>query len=91
MTEHFKGLLVGAFATASLVFGCRVASAQDMPPEILAAQLRTQGYRCDAPITAQRDTQASRPDENVWILKCANASYRMRLVPDMAARIEQLD
>ena len=91
MTEHFKGLRVGTFTVASLVLGCRMASAQDMPPEILAAQLRMQGYRCDAPITAQRDTQASKPDEAAWILKCANASYRMRLVPDMAARIEEFD
>ena len=29
------------------------------------------------------------PDEPLWILQCANATCRVRLVPDMAARIEQ--
>ena len=91
MTCHFNGPLVGACAVAILVSGGGVASAQETPPEILAAQLRIQGYRCDAPVTAQRDAELSKPDEAVWILKCANASYRMRLDPDMAARIEQLD
>jgi len=64
---------------------------EEMPPEILAVQLRRQGHRCDAPVTAVRDARRSKPDEVAWILKCANASYRMRLVPDMAAAIEKLD
>jgi len=42
-------------------------------------------------VTAVRDAGRSKPDEVAWILKCANASYRMRLVPDMAAAIEKLD
>lgn len=87
----WHGLLVGACAVAVLVSGGRVAAAQEMPPETLAAQLRLQGYRCDEPVTAQRDAQLSKPDEAVWNLRCGNASYRMRLIPDMAARIEQLD
>ena len=91
MIVHFHRVLFGACITAVLIYGSRVASAQDTPPETLAAQLRLQGHRCDAPVTAQRDTQLAKPDEAAWILKCANASYRMRLVPDVAARIEQLD
>jgi hypothetical protein len=62
-----------------------------MPAQDLAAQLRVQGYRCDVPVTAQRDAQLSKPDEAVWIVRCHNASYRMRLLPDLAARIEQVD
>jgi hypothetical protein len=57
--------------------------------EILAAQIRRQGYRCDGPLTAERDAERSKPDEAVWVLKCANATYRIRLVPDMAARVER--
>jgi hypothetical protein len=30
---------------------------------ILAAQLRDQGYECDQPKSAERDIQASKPDE----------------------------
>jgi hypothetical protein len=91
MTQQIKGLLLGMCAVVALIFEVRLASPQDTPPEILASQLRLQGYRCDAPVTAQRDVQPSRPDEAAWILKCANASYRMSLTPDMAARIERLD
>jgi hypothetical protein len=32
---------------------------------ILAAQLRDQGYECDQPKSAERDIQASKPDEEV--------------------------
>ena len=84
-------ILVGAFAAALLVSGSRMAWAQETPPEALASQLRLQGHRCDEPVTAQRDAQLSKPDEVVWNLRCGNASYRMRLTPDMAARIEQLN
>jgi hypothetical protein len=87
----WRGFLVGAFAVALLVSEGRVAWAQEAAPETLAAQLRLQGHRCDEPVTAQRDARLSKPDENVWNLRCGNASYRMRLTPDMAARIETLD
>jgi hypothetical protein len=87
----WHGLLIGALTVALLVSGSRDAAAQATPPETLAAQLRLQGYRCDEPVTAQRDAQLSQPDEIVWNLRCGNASYRMRLTPDMAARVEKLD
>jgi hypothetical protein len=58
---------------------------------ILAAQLRDQGYACDQPKSAEQDAQASKPDQEVWIVQCENARYRMRLHPDMAAEVEQLD
>jgi hypothetical protein len=41
-------------------------------------------------MTARRDVRTSRPDSAVWVLKCRNATYRVRLVPDMAARIVKL-
>lgn len=62
--------------------------AQESPKEVLAAHLRTQGYKCDRPKSATRDAAASRPDEAVWTIKCENARYRVRLVPDMAAIVE---
>lgn len=89
MTWH--GFLTGTFAVSLLVSGGREASAQVTPPETLAAQLRLQGYRCDDPVSVQQDARLSKPDETVWTLRCNNASYRMRLIPDMAARVEKLD
>ena len=58
---------------------------------ILAAQLRDQGYACAQPQSAERDAQASTPDQAVWIVQCEDAKYRMRLIPDMAAKVERID
>jgi len=41
-------------------------------------------------VSARKDIKYSWPDEPLWILNCANAAYRVRLIPDMAARIEKL-
>jgi hypothetical protein len=60
------------------------------PGSIVAAQIRTQGYACTDPVSATHDSQASRPHVTVWILRCGNASYRVQLVPDMAAQVTQL-
>ncbi len=56
----------------------------------LAAQVRGQGFPCDKPKGAEKNNKASRPNEEVWILTCENASYRMTVVPDMAAKVEKL-
>jgi hypothetical protein len=56
----------------------------------IAAQIRRRGYRCDGSLNAERDAERSKPGEAVWVLKCENATYRIRLVPNMAAQVEQL-
>ena len=68
------------------------AQAQDeTPADIIAVQIRKQGFTCGKAESATRDTTASKPDLPVWILKCDNASYRVRLVGNMADHVEQLD
>ena len=82
-------LLVAMAATAAVwVF---TASAQEDATNIVADQIRAQGYKCDSPQSAKQDTQASKPDEAVWILQCESGSYRVRLIPDMAATVEKID
>jgi hypothetical protein len=70
------------------------ARAQPIPAEtpqgILAVQVRIQGFSCEKPLGAKLDKRQSRPDHDVWVLKCSNASYRIARVPDMAAKIEPL-
>jgi hypothetical protein len=63
----------------------------EMPGEVIAVQIRKQGYPCEAPQGAVRDRDASAPNAAVWILRCKNASYRVRLTPDMAARVERIE
>ena len=71
----------------------QVAEAQpaddEIPPDIIAVQIRKQGYACKNPSKAKRDAQASRPDLPVWVLTCENATYSVRLVGNMADRIEK--
>jgi hypothetical protein len=62
-----------------------------MPGRTIAAKLRLQGHRCVEPLRATRDTALSKTNEAVWVLKCANATYRVRLIPHMAARVERLE
>jgi hypothetical protein len=57
--------------------------------DIVATQVRDQGYQCDERTSATEDQESE--DDAVWTLKCANATYRVRLVPDMAAAIERID
>ncbi len=64
-------------------------AAEEMPAEIIAVQIRDQGYACDKPLSAERDQTIS--DDAVWILNCDNAKYRVRLVPDMAAEVTRLN
>ena len=68
-----------------------VAAGEESPAEIIAAQIRQQGFSCGKAQAAQRDIDASKPDEAVWVLHCDNASYRVRLIPDMAADVERID
>ena len=68
------------------------AHAEEAPAaEMLADHIRRQGYRCDGPLSAVRDPARSKPDEAVWVLKCANVTYRLTLIPDMAWKVEQLE
>jgi hypothetical protein len=66
------------------------AGAKEVPKEIIAVQIRKQGFACKTPLSAERDTAAGNPDDPVWTLKCDNASYRVHLIPNMAAKIERL-
>jgi len=85
-------------APGLLFIGCVLlgaqARAQQSPAEtvqgMLAAQLRIQGYACEKPLGAKKNTKLSRPDRDVWVLKCSNAAYRVTRVPDMAAKVEPL-
>jgi hypothetical protein len=83
-------MILAAFAALAAA-GLFSASAQDDPTNIVADQIRAQGYQCDSPQTAKRDAQASKPDEAVWILQCESGSYRVRLDPDMGAKVEKID
>jgi hypothetical protein len=83
--------IIQGFTGASFDNRGAVRAEQIPPLEIIADQIRDQGYSCNKSLTVQRDPTYSRPDEPVWILKCDNATYRVRLIAGMAANVERLD
>ena len=83
-------LLPGGGSPIDLMISTAQA-AEETPKDILAAQIRTQGFACDQPLRATRDAKRSRPDRAVWVLTCRNATYRISRAPDMAARVERLE
>jgi hypothetical protein len=76
-------------ALIGLLLPATSVNAQDAK-QIIAAQLRSQGYACDAPQSATRDPDASKPKQAVWIVVCENGTYRATLIPNMAAHVEQV-
>lgn len=57
---------------------------------IIADQVRDQGFACSEPVTADKDEASSKPDVPVYVLTCGNGSYRVEVIPDMAAKITAL-
>lgn len=68
-----------------------VAQDDDGAVNIIAAQIRRQGFACKSPESATKEGKASKPDLPVWVLDCGEISYRVQLVPNMAAKVERLD
>jgi hypothetical protein len=80
-------------ATATCILGSALMAAEESekPAEIIAAHIRMQGYECDKALGAQRNRRASKPNEAAWTLRCSNAVYNVRLIPDMAAHVEKVE
>ena len=83
----FPVLLASA---SSLTSSAQAQAAGEAPQNVLAAQIRLQGFACDKSLGAVQDRKRSKPDRPVWVLKCSNATYRVSRFPDMAAKVEPL-
>jgi hypothetical protein len=64
---------------------------EEVSPEVIAVQIRKQGFACQGALSAVRDRKASAPNAAVWVLRCGNTTYRVRLTPDMAAQVERIE
>ncbi|RZN06473.1 hypothetical protein CWO91_29165 [Bradyrhizobium genosp. SA-3] len=91
MKVHFVLVLALSFGILPVGFSVSLAqTAGERPQDVLAAQIRMQGFACDKPLGASKDRRRSRPDHAVWVLRCGNATYRVSRFPDMAAKVEAL-
>jgi hypothetical protein len=87
------GAAMKQYAIASLLLVALTvpALAEETTQDIIAAQIRSQGYRCNHPKTATRDVEASRPGECAWRVQCGWGSYLVKLIPHMAAKVEHIN
>ena len=83
-------LLLVCVSIFAVLNGMSGSSRSQTPAGDIAAQVRSQGYECDEPVTAKRDVRLSKPDSAVWVLNCRNATYRVKLHPNMAAYVIRL-
>ena len=81
-------LLLGPMASTKI--GSVAYAAGESPKDVIAAQIRIQGFSCDHPLRAVLDKKRSRPDHDVWVLTCENATYRFSRYPDMGAKVDVL-
>ncbi len=87
------GALGGALALNATVatLSLEAQAQNESAASIIAVQIRKQGFTCDNPQSADRDSTSPSPDTPVWRLNCGNAIYRVELVPNMAAKVERVD
>ena len=85
--------MIGLLGIAAFVSGASAAFALEGedPTDIIAAQIRAQGYACDNPKGAKRDPDLSQGEDTGWILDCGDATYKVKLVPDMAATVKKIE
>jgi hypothetical protein len=88
-TLLLSGAVLGAAFTSFNVTVFSPTDAAEVPKEIIAAQIRKQGYDCVNPTSAIRAGETPLDDRR-WILHCEGVSYRVTLVPDLAAMVETL-
>src|SRR6476660_1268863 len=70
----------------ALAFKSKKPQNSETPKDVIATQIRSQGFGCNQPRTAERDRLASIPNEGVWLLQCEDGNYRVRLIPHKAAK-----
>lgn len=89
MTRIIRSFSVASFIVYAILTN---AAAQDNNAQltILADQIRSQGYLCTNPISAERVAAESVQNEPVYLLTCEDATYKIRLVPDQAASVTKI-
>jgi hypothetical protein len=84
----FTGMLAGG---TPLTAPSTAIAEEVRAKEVVAVAVRKRGFACPSPETAGRDGERSRAHHAVWVLHCANATYRVTFMLDRDARIERLD
>jgi hypothetical protein len=79
-----------AYGLDPVRLGVPIANAADeVAKEIVAMQIRKQGYRCDTALSVDRDVEHGNK-KGGWILTCEEATYHIHLIPRRAAHVERV-
>ena len=74
----------------NLTIGARAVAGESRTPEIVASQIRRQGYAYGKALSAERDKD--HPNERAgWILTCDGPTYHVHLVPNQAADVQKVN
>jgi hypothetical protein len=84
------GLLL-ALVLADMPAPAEATENEEVPLDIVADSVRSRGYTCDDPKSAERDEAASKPDEAAWLIDCGNARYRVIYQGDAGVDVEEVD
>lgn len=68
-----------------------VGLGQEDPKDIIAAAVRQRGHQCTKPESVRPDPDNSSPDEKAWIIRCENATFRVKYMGDRGAEVEPID
>jgi hypothetical protein len=52
--------------------------------------VRSQGFPCSNPSSAERISAESAPNQTVYLLKCEGMTYRVLLIPDQGAQVTRV-
>lgn len=89
MACNLRWFGVVCFVACAISTGA-AAQQKNVEMTVLADQIRSQGYPCSNPSSVERLAGESVQDEPDYLLKCDNATYRIRLVPDQAAKVTRV-
>lgn len=65
-------------------------AAEPAPKNIIAAQIRKQGFTCNKALGARPDSTHPKKSGG-WVLTCRDATYHIHLVPHRAAEVERVE
>ncbi|MER9565111.1 NAD(P)-binding domain-containing protein [Mesorhizobium sp. M0571] len=81
----------GVIISICLAGTVATATAQGTVATIVADQVRSQGFACKNPSSAERIEAESTPNQTVYLLQCEGITYHVLLIPDQAADVAKVD
>jgi len=76
--------------SVALLVTATSAMGREAPINLLEI-IQQQGYPCTKPISTQSDSAHANSGEVIWVVKCEDATYRIRLIANRPAQVERIN